>query len=150
MALADGRTPVFDEVIHGYGVSGQVIPDTWTVAFWLALATGIVALVAYGWRSGPPEEVTRDLGPRRSDYVDAVGSLLARSSDRSGALVPIRRAAVNLLGVESLNEEAQLAAARRQGLSEEEAKALLVDEDADPTDVGLAFVKLHEQTKEML
>ena len=150
LALADGRTPVFDEVIHGYGETGQSIPDAWTVAFWLGLATALVALVAYGWRSGPPEEVTRDLGPRRADYVDAVGSLLARSPDSAGALEPIRRTAVRVLGAESLDEEGQLVAARRQGLTDDEARALLADDDADPADVGLAFVKLYEQTKEKL
>ena len=63
---------------------------------------------------------------------------------------PIRRSAVRLIGAETFGADDQIVAAKRRGLTDEEARTLLVDEDADPAEVGKAFAKLQEQTKETL
>lgn len=150
VALANGRQPVFDETIHGFVDSPGIIPQQWTVAFWLGLAAALVAVISYGTRRVPPEESRRDLSPARAQYVDSIGSLLARSEDEPAALKPIREAAIGLLTTASGEPDGQTRAGVMLGLAPGEVSALIDDESPDPLVMGRAFSKLERALKEKL
>jgi hypothetical protein len=150
VALADGRQPVFDETIHGFVDTPGMIPSQWMVALWLGLAAALVAVVSYGTRRVPPEEFKRDLAPARAQYVDSMGSLLARTKDEAAALQPIRDAAVGLLTTASSGADRQTRVAEMLGLNPQETSALLSEDSPDPLMVGQAFSKLEQSLKEKL
>jgi hypothetical protein len=150
VALADGRQPVFDETIHGFFNNAGLIPQQWLLAFWLGLAAALVAVVSYGTRRVPPEEFKRDLAPARAQYVDSMGSLLARAKDESAALKPIREAAMALLTTASGEPDGQTRLAMMLGLAPHEVSSLLDDDSPDPVVMGQAFAKLELALKERL
>ena len=150
VALADGRQPVFDETIHGFFNNAGLIPQQWLLAFWLGLVAALVAVVSYGTRRVPPEEFKRDLAPARAQYVDSMGSLLARAKDESAALKPIREAAMALLTTASGEPDGQTRLAMMLGLAPHEVSSLLDDDSPDPVVMGQAFAKLELALKERL
>lgn len=159
VALTGGRKPVFNEVIHGAGESAGLLPDRWRTAFWLALAAVAVGLVAYGYRTGPPEEEARRLDPERVGYVESVAGIMARTGNQRQALSPIRTTARRLLAgrdprqaaTERLDNRRLIEMARRHGLTEDEARVLVSEtDDADPMEVAAAFATLQRRIKEHL
>lgn len=159
VALTAGRQPVFNEVIHGAGEGTTLLPERWRVAFWLSLLAVVVALIAYGYRMGPPEEEERRLDPERVGYVESLAGIIARSGDTRRALSPIRSTARRLLagrdrrqiGTERIDNEKLIAMATRHGLTTDEARALVSEtEKADPLEVAAAFATLQRRIKERL
>lgn len=124
------RRVVFLESYHGYGHSNGLgaLPLAWKLLLpGLALAA-LVYMVSRGRRFGPPERPDRELPPPRSEYVDAVAALLARTS-RAQALEPVRaHARAELL--RRTHEDSVERAAQRIGLGDAETKALLGNDDA--------------------
>lgn len=88
LALAGdpGRPVRFAESYHGYAAEGlDAIPENWKLALvGLALAA-LVWIAARARRIGPPQESRRRLPPPRAEYVDALASILARTSLRDAA-----------------------------------------------------------------
>ena len=159
VALTAGRHPVFNEVIHGAGEGTALLPERWRAAFWLGLLAVVVALIAYGYRMGPPEEEERRLDPERVGYVESVAGITARSGDTRRALEPIRTTARRLLagrdrrqaGVERIDNERLIEMASRHGLTRDEAQALVSETDeTDPLEVAAAFATLQRRLKERL
>lgn len=157
VALSDGRQPVFNEVVHGAADGGSLLPERWRTAFWLALAAVVVALVAYGYRNGPPEEVVRRLDPERIGYVESMAGNIARSADSRLAVQPIRSTARRLLiGRDAsagarIDNQRLIELATHHGLSRQEAEALINEDDSsDPIDVAAAFATLQRRLKERL
>ena len=157
IAITAGRSPVFNEVIHGASEEASILPDRWRAAFWLAVGAVLAALIAYGYRAGPPEEVERRLDPERVGYVESVAGIIARTGDNRRALQPIRSTARRLLigrgrgAGDRISNERLIELATRHGLTREEA-ALLVEEGetSDPMEVAAAFATLQRRIKERL
>ena len=122
LALAGepARRVVFAESVHGYGrASGfAAIPDRWWWALGGLVLAALLWLVARGRRLGPPEREERELPPPRRAFVEAVGSLLARTRDAGNAGARVQAAArVQLaarlgLGPAASDDELRAAAAR--------------------------------------
>ena len=142
-----GRRVAFLETYHGYGRSSglRALPVAWMLLLsGLALA-GIVYLFARGRRLGPPEVTERELPPPRREYVDSLAGVLARTT-RDEAIAPVRRSARAALLrraalPEDAGDDAVLEAARRLGLGDVEASALLAPArtDDDVLAVGRAL-----------
>jgi hypothetical protein len=153
LALAGaGRRPVdFLETYHGYGRGSGLgaLPLEWKLLLGGLGLSAVVYMVARGRRFGPPEQRARDLAPPRHQYVDALGALLARTRRRDEAVAPVRRRArETLLRRAALPQDAGddsvLAAARRLGLPDDEASALVqpAATDADVLAVGRALARI--------
>ena len=133
LALAgDDRRPVaFVESVHGFRAATGLaaLPASWKAALVLLVLAGLVALLAYGRRLGPPERSSRPLPPPRRLYVSALAATLRRTGDPVAATANVRAAARDAvarragLGPDA-PEEAVLAAARRVGLDRDEVAAL--------------------------
>lgn len=95
--LIDVAGPVvFDEYRHGFRQAAglwDVIPSNWRTALLLAGIVGLLALIAYGRRLGPPYDIRRRLSPGREIYLQAVAGALARSKSPEDALELIREEA---------------------------------------------------------
>jgi hypothetical protein len=114
----------------------------------IALAA-LVYMVARGRRFGPPESRERDLPPSRFEYVEAVAAIVARTRRRDEAVGPVRRhARKELLRRAALpddaDDDAVRAAARRLGLQDEDAAALIgpARTDEDVIAVGRALARI--------
>jgi Domain of unknown function (DUF4350) len=140
-----GRPVVFVESVHGYGVARGLaaLPARW----WLVLAgLGLAALawVAAHWRRlGPPSARGRVLPPARSAYLQGMTSILRRTGapiEVAGlARVAARRLASRRTGLApDAASDQQLAAARRLGLTDREAR--LVTGDGELTDEDLLIL----------
>jgi hypothetical protein len=122
LALAGerGRRVVFAESVHGFGRSTGLaaVPGRWWWALGGLVLAGLLYLVARGRRLGPPEREERELPPPRRAYVEAVGSLLARTRNAGNAGARVQAAArarlVGRLGLspEASDDEIRAAAAR--------------------------------------
>jgi Domain of unknown function (DUF4350) len=122
LALAGdrGRAVVFAESVHGYGVSTGLaaVPGRWWWALGGLVLAALLYLLARGRRLGPPEREERDLPPPRREFVEAVGSLLARTRDAGNAGARVQAAArarlTARLGLspDASDEEIRAAAAR--------------------------------------
>jgi Domain of unknown function (DUF4350) len=151
LALAgQGHRPAaFLESYHGYGRGSglSALPLAWKLLLsGLALAT-LVWMVSRGRRFGPPETRTRDLPPPRSEYVDALAGVLARTRRRDEAVAPVRNhARAELLRRAALpadaDDDAVLAAARRLGIEDAEAIVRPARTDADVVAVGRASARI--------
>ena len=127
LAIAGDRgSMVFAESFHGYteATGFAALPEQarWTLVL-LAVAIGVLML-AYGRRFGPPDRIRREFPPSRRAYVDALAGALGKMRDREAVLSPLRaRARVALarrLHVpDTVDDDALLEAARRQGLDKE-------------------------------
>ncbi len=79
-----GRGPlVFAESAHGYGTATGLaaLPGNAKGALLILLAAALLLMLARGKRFGPVEAGARPLPPRRVEYVDAMGALLARTGE---------------------------------------------------------------------
>lgn len=148
LALAGpaGAPVVFVESVHGYGrASGlRAIPTSWRWALAGLLLAGLLFMLARGRRLGPPERETRALPPPRRDYVESLAATLAKTKGPA-ATAPLRAAARERLERRTHGEPPDLeGTARRLGLSEEEARAVLAP-PAGGTDImalGRALARL--------
>jgi Domain of unknown function (DUF4350) len=122
LALAGdrGRGVIFAESVHGYGVSTGLaaVPGRWWWALGGLVLAALLYLVARGRRLGPPEREERELPPPRREFVEAVGSLLARTKDAGNAGARVQAAArarlARRLGLspDASDDEIRAAAAR--------------------------------------
>jgi len=151
LAGAERRPVDFLETYHGYGRgSGLVaLPLEWKLLLSGLALSALVYMVARGRRFGPPEQRARDLAPPRHQYVDALGALLVRTHRRDEAVAPVRRRAREALLrraalPQDAGDDSVLAAARRLGLPDDEASALVqpAATDADVLAVGRALVRI--------
>jgi hypothetical protein len=153
LALAGppAREVDFLETYHGYGSSSGLaaLPLAWKLLLAGAGLAALVYMIARGRRFGPPEPVERDLPPSRFEYVEALGAVVARTKRRDEAVGPVRKHARNeLLRRAALppdaDDDALRAAARRLGLPEEDADALIrpARTDADVVAIGRALARI--------
>jgi hypothetical protein len=140
----------FAEGVHGYGTSTgfAAVPLKWRIAlFGLALAA-LVWMFATGHRIGAPEDVSRDLPPPRSAYIEALATTLARTRRPAEAVAPVRAAVREKLarraglGTEASLDEIRLSAAA--ALAPEEIEAVFSDsgDDVSIITTGRAVVRL--------
>lgn len=153
LALAGepGRRVVFAESVHGFGrASGfAAIPDRWWWALGGLLLAALLWLVARGRRLGPPERQERELPPPRRAFVEAVGSLLARTRDAGNAGARVQSAARAQLarrlglGADASADELRAAAARAK-LPADELDAVLepVHDERQLVAAGRALARL--------
>jgi hypothetical protein len=158
LALADPRNrPVeFLESYHGYGTGTglSALPLSWKV---LLSGLGLAALVyavARGRRFGPPEPEGRTLAPPRREYVDSLAAVVARSKRRNAAVGPVRRAARDAVLRRSslppgVTDDGFRIAAKRLGLADPDAEALLrpADTDADVVALGRAAARIRQDQR---
>lgn len=131
LAGGRGRPVAFVESVHGYGEQSGLaaIPARWKWALaGLALAA-LVFMVARGRRFGPPDATERALPPARSEYVDALAGILARSQDPAGVAARLRESLRRSVSERAgLPEDAPAEAiedwSRRFGFDDEEAGAI--------------------------
>ncbi len=158
LALAGPPTrPVeFLESYHGYGRSAglSALPLAWKLLLGGLALAALVWLVARGRRFGPPETEVRDMPPPRREYVDSLARVLLRGRRRDEAVEPVRREARRALlaraALPSDAADADLeAAARRLGMPDDEAQALLhpARTDADVLSVGRALARIGEDRR---
>jgi len=150
-----GRRVAFLETYHGYGRSSglRALPLAWILLLsGLALA-GIVYLFARGRRLGPAETTERELPPPRRVYVDSLAGVLARTS-RDEAVAPVKRSAREALLrraalSDDAGDDAVREAARRFGLGDAEANALLAPArtDDDVIAVGRALAQIGQDPR---
>jgi Domain of unknown function (DUF4350) len=158
LALAGppARPVEFLESYHGYGRSAglSALPFAWKLLLGGLALAALVWLVARGRRFGPPEPEGRDLSPPRREYVDSLAGVLLRGRRRDEAVEPVRREARRVLlaraALPSDAADADLeAAARRLGMPDDEAKALLqpARTDADVLSIGRALARIGEDRR---
>ena len=134
LALAGppSRPVEFLESYHGYGTGSglSALPLAWKLLLGGLGLAALVYMVARGRRFGPPEEEGRSLAPPRREYVDSLAAVVARSKRRDAAVRPVQREARDaILRRASLppdvDDHAVRVAAKRLGLADEDADALL-------------------------
>ncbi|HJR92881.1 MAG TPA: DUF4350 domain-containing protein [Acidimicrobiia bacterium] len=127
---------VFDEYRHGFRQDAglwAVIPPNWRRMLWLAGATGVLALVAYARRLGPPHDVRRRLPPTRAAYLDAVAGLMSRAGATEEALRTLRAEGRDRLAARAFGGAELAAVAAGAGLDEEATRAVLGDDVGEGT-----------------
>jgi Domain of unknown function (DUF4350) len=155
LALAGRRNrPVeFLESYHGYGAGSglSALPLAWKLLLAGLGLAALVYMVARGRRFGPPEEEGRSLAPPRREYVDSLAAVVARSKRRDAGVGPVRREARDTLLRRAalppdVDDDAVRVAARRLGLPDEDADALLrpARTDADVLAVGRAAARIRQ------
>ena len=158
LALAGppARTVDFLESYHGYGRSSGLaaLPLSWKLLLGGLALAALVYMLARGRRFGPAQQEGRDLPPPRREYVDALAAAMARMRRREEVVEPVRRAAREALLrrvdlAPDLGDEAVREAARRLGLPEVDAEALLqpVRTDADVLAVGRALARIGQDQR---
>lgn len=155
LALAGppSRRIEFLESYHGYGTGSglSALPLAWKLLLGGLGLAALVYMVARGRRFGPPEEEGRSLAPPRREYVDSLAAVVARSKRRDAAVGPVRREARDaVLRRASLppdvDDDAVRVAARRLGLADEDAEALLqpARTDADVIALGRVAARIRQ------
>ena len=153
LALAGpaGRSVDFLETYHGYGRSTGLyaLPLSWKLLLGGLGVSALVYLIARGRRFGPPEPVGRELPPPRSEYVDSLAAVVARTRRPDDAVAAVRRRArETLLSRAALprdsEDDAVVAAAQRLGVAADDAAALVrpARSDADVLAVGRALARI--------
>jgi hypothetical protein len=146
-----GRAVDFLESYHGYGRSSGLtaLPFAWKLLLGGAGLAALVYMIARGRRFGPPESAERDLPPSRFEYVEALGAVVARTKRRDEAVGPVRKHARDeLLRRAALppdsDDDAVRVAARRLGLPDEDAEALVrpARTDEDVVAIGRALARI--------
>ena len=131
LAGANPRHVVFVESVHGYGTASgfAAIPVSWRWAIGGVVLAGVLLAAAHARRLGPPELASRPLPPPRSEYVEALGGVLARTRSAEDAIAPVREAARAQLARRAAAASDDDAALRRAGaaagLGEDETAAVL-------------------------
>jgi hypothetical protein len=123
-----GRPVAFLESVHGYGrASGWgALPGRFRGGLALLGLAGAVLVLARGRRLGPAQPQGRALAPARSAYAEGLAGVLVHSGPVADAIAPVVTEARSLLLVPAgSGDELMLAAARSEGLSEEEAQAIV-------------------------
>jgi hypothetical protein len=124
----NGRPVAFVESVHGYGrASGWgALPGRFRGALALLALAGAALALARGRRLGPAQPLGRELAPPRAAYAEGLAGVLVRSGPAAAAIAPVVAEARSLLlAPPGSGEEQLLAAARGEGLSEEEAQAIV-------------------------
>ncbi|HEY4236094.1 MAG TPA: DUF4350 domain-containing protein [Gaiellaceae bacterium] len=149
LALAGPRNrPVeFLESYHGYGTGSglSALPLAWKLLLGGLGLAALVYMVARGRRFGPPEEEGRSLAPPRREYVDSLAAVVARSKRRDAAVEPVQHEARDaVLRRASLPPDVDnhvvRVAAKRLGLADEDAEALLRRPQTDAEVLALGRV----------
>jgi hypothetical protein len=149
LALAGpaARPVAFLESYHGYGTGSglSALPLAWKLLLGGLGLAALVYAVARGRRFGPPEEEGRSLAPPRREYVDSLAAVVARSKRSDAAVEPVRREARDtLLRRGSVSSggyhDAVRVAAKRVGLPDEDAEALLREAVTDDDVLALGRV----------
>ena len=158
LALAGplARPVAFLESYHGYGTSAglSALPFAWKLLLGGLALAALVWLVARGRRFGPPEPEGRDLPPPRREYVDSLAAVLLRGNRRDDAVEPVRREARRAVLARAAlpvgaTDVVLEAAARRLGLPDDEATALIqpARTDADVLSIGRALARMGEDRR---
>jgi hypothetical protein len=156
LAGAAGRPVEFLESYHGYGTGSgfSTLSLAWKLLFCGLGLAALVYAIARGRRFGPPEEEERSLAPPRRLYVDSLAAVVARSKRRDAAVEPVRREARDtLLRRASVSSsgyyDAVRVAAKRVGLADEDAEALLreVVTDYDVLALGRAAARIRQDQR---
>jgi hypothetical protein len=122
-----GRPVAFLESVHGYGraTGWGALPGRFRGALILLALAGLALVLARGRRLGPAQPLGRVLAPARAAYAEGLAGALLRSDGPGEAIAPVLAEARGLLLVAPGSGDAEvLAAARRAGLSEDEAEAI--------------------------
>jgi hypothetical protein len=157
LALAGPRNrPVeFLESYHGYGSGSgsglSALPLSWKLLLLGLGLSAVVYMVARGRRLGPPEEEGRSLAPPRREYVDSLAAVVGRSKRRDAGVGPVRREARDAVLRRAalprdVDDDAFRAAARRLGVEEDDAEALVrpARTDDDVLAVGRAAARIRQ------
>jgi Domain of unknown function (DUF4350) len=155
LALAGPRNrPVeFLESYHGYGAGSglSALPLAWKLLLSGLGLAGLVYMVARGRRFGPPEEEGRSLAPPRRQYVDSLAAVVARSKRRDAGVGPVRREAREALlrrasRPPDVDDDAVRVAAKRLGVADDDAEALLrpARTDEDVVALGRAAARIRQ------
>jgi hypothetical protein len=126
--VGSGRPIAFLESVHGYGrASGWgALPARFRGALVLLALAGAALVLARGRRLGPAQPAGRALAPARAAYAHGLAGALVRSGPPADAIAPVVAEARSLLlAPAGSGDDELLAAARRAGLSEEEAQAIV-------------------------
>jgi hypothetical protein len=127
-AAGPGRPVAFLESVHGFGrASGWgAMPGRFRGALVLLGLAGAALVLARGRRLGPAQPAGRVLAPPRAAYAEGLAGALARSRPAPAAIAPVVEEARSfLLTPAGGGDDELLAAARRLGLSEDEAQAIV-------------------------
>jgi hypothetical protein len=136
-----GRPVAFVESVHGYGrASGWgALPGRFRGALVLLGLAGAALALARGRRLGPAQPAGRELAPARSAFAQGLAGALLRTGSPGEAIAPVVEEARSLLLVPAgSGEDELLAAARRAGLSEEEAQAIAQGASTPPAALAAA------------
>jgi hypothetical protein len=136
-----GRPVAFVESVHGYGrASGWgALPGRFRGALVLLALAGAALALSRGRRLGPAQPAGRELGPARSEYADGLAGALLLTDSPGEAIAPVVEEARSLLLVPAgSGEDEVLAAARRAGLSEDEAQAIAQGASTRPAALAAA------------
>jgi hypothetical protein len=136
-----GRPVAFLESVHGFGrASGWgALPGRFKGALVLLAVAGAALALARGRRLGPAQPAGRELAPPRAAYADGLAGALVRSGPAGDAIAPVVEEARSLLlAPAGSGDEELLAAARRLGLSEDEAVAIVHGATTGPAALAAA------------
>ena len=136
-----GRPVAFLESVHGFGrASGWgAMPGRFKGALVLLGLAGAALVLARGRRLGPAQPAGRALAPPRAAYAEGLAGALARSGPPAEAIAPVVEEARSfLLAPADGGDDELLAAARRLGLSEDEAEAIVHGAGSRPAALAAA------------
>jgi hypothetical protein len=136
-----GRPVAFLESVHGFGrASGWgALPGRFKGALVLLALAGAALALARGRRLGPAQPAGRELAPPRAAYAGGLAGALARSGPAADAIAPVVEEARSLLlAPAGSGDDELLAAARRLGLREDEADAIVHGATTGPAALAAA------------
>jgi hypothetical protein len=140
-AAGPGRPVAFLESVHGFGRAGGwgALPGRFQGALVLLALAGAALALARGRRLGPAQPAGRELAPRRAAYADGLAGALVRTGPAADAIAPVVEEARSLLlAPAGSGEDELLAAARRLGLSGDEAEAIVHGVTTEPAALAAA------------
>ncbi len=118
----------FLESVHGFGRGSGfgALPGRFKGALVLLALAGAALVLARGRRLGPAQPAGRELAPPRAAYADGLAGALLRADPPGEAIAPVVEEARScLLAPAGAGDDDLLAAARRLGLAEDEAQAIV-------------------------
>ena len=135
------RPVAFVESVHGFGrASGWgALPGRFKGALVLLALAGAALVLARGRRLGPAQPAGRELAPPRAAYAEGLAGALVRSGPAEDAIAPVVEEARSLLlAPAGSGDDELLAAARRLGLSDDEADAIVHGATTGPAALAAA------------